>query len=310
MDINMDMETETVEYIAESRHGGQRLDVFLAEVSGCSRSRIRKLIEEGRTALNGSAAKPRQKVTAGDTVSLRMEAPKAADVRPENIPLDILYQDRAVAVVNKARGIAVHPGAGRGSGTVVNGLLHHLQDLSGIGGIERPGIVHRLDMDTSGLLLVAKNDAAHENLSRQFEARNIKKEYLAIVHGRVKTQKGQIIAPIGRHPQDRKKMAVAERGRYAHTLWELEALYEKYSLLRVEILTGRTHQIRVHLTSCGYPILGDRVYGNRSNPWNLQRQMLHARKIRFIHPETGDPMEFTAEIPEDMLRILAELKHT
>lgn len=298
---------EHFEYDIDPACAARRLDVFLTEVqSDISRSYIQKLIDSGRVAVNGSVAKSNYKVKTGDRVELTVPDPEPLDVRPEAIPLDIVYEDASLIVVNKPPGMVVHPAPGHSTGTLVNALLHHCRDLTGIGGVARPGIVHRLDKDTSGLVLVAKTAAALENLSAQFKERQVQKVYLALVKGRVEPASGWIDAPIGRHRVHRKKMALNEGGREAQTHYTVEKQFREYALVRVEPKTGRTHQIRVHLASIGYPILGDRLYGHlRGAPVpRLGRQALHAYRLEVTHPQSGERVQWEAPLPEDLARIL------
>ncbi|MCF8721318.1 RluA family pseudouridine synthase [Nitrospina gracilis] len=298
---------EHFEYDIDPACAAKRLDVFLTEVqSDISRSYIQKLIDSGRVVVNGSVSKSNYKVKTGDRVELTVPDPEPLDVRPEAIPLDIVYEDASLIVVNKPPGMVVHPAPGHSTGTLVNALLHHCRDLTGIGGVARPGIVHRLDKDTSGLVLVAKTAAALENLSAQFKERQVKKVYLALVKGRVEPASGWIDAPIGRHRVHRKKMALNEGGREAQTYYAVEKQFREYALVRVEPKTGRTHQIRVHLASIGCPILGDRLYGHlrgASVP-RLERQALHAYRLEVTHPESGERVQWEAPLPEDLTRVL------
>ncbi len=289
-------------------HTGMRLDLFVAAIAPeFSRSRAKTLIESAAILLNSLPVKPRHPVAPGDIITIAEPPASPSDVVAEDIPLAVLFEDHDLIVVNKPPGLIVHPGAGRDSGTLVNALLHHCAELSGIGGVERPGIVHRLDKDTSGCLVVAKNDQAHRHLSAQFAMRETTKRYLAIVHGLPKIPRGLIDAPIARHPVDRKKMAVVapERGRAAQTLYgvitPLAPPRQRFTLLECRLLTGRTHQIRVHLKHLGHPLAGDAVYGRSGD--GFPRQMLHAWRLGFTHPATGIPLEFTAELPEDFARL-------
>ena len=281
---------------------GQRLDVLLAEHSGLTRSRVAGLMEDGQCTVDGrverkAGARPR----AGQRVCLTIPAPRAAAPQPEDIPLGILYQDDDLAVVVKPCGMVVHPAAGNEDGTMVNALLHHLDSLGGIGGELRPGIVHRLDKDTSGLLLVAKNDEAQLALSRQLQDRLMEKHYRALVDGAVKDDAGRIEAAIARSKKDRKKMAVDEDGREAITEWTALARGRGVTLMDVHILTGRTHQIRVHMKHIGHPVCGDPIYGSPRGA-HVPRLMLHAYSLRFTHPRTGESLLFTAPLPEEFLR--------
>ncbi len=278
---------------------GVRLDVLLSG-DALSRSRAAALIEEGRVTVDGKVVlKPSFKAPEGAKVVAVLPEVRKTETMPEDIPLDILYEDEALAVINKPAGLVVHPAAGNETGTLVNALLFHLSSLSGIGGEERPGIVHRLDKDTSGLMLVAKDDQAHLSLSAQLEARTIEKHYHAVVLGHMKEASGRIEKPIGRDPKDRKKMAVVADGRYALTDWKvLEERGPSATLLDLHIHTGRTHQIRVHMASIGHPVLGDPLYGAKRAP-HTDRLMLHAYSIAFDHPRTGERMTFIQPAPFD-----------
>lgn len=282
----------------------QRLDKFLSENTEFSRSRIKKLIESGHITVNGKKAEPSYKLKKEDKVDIDVPESEKSELEAEEIPLDIIYEDKDILVLNKPRGLTVHPGAGNRSGTLVNALLHHYSGsrLPTIGGVERPGIVHRLDKDTSGVLLVAKNDKAHQSLSAQFKDRTIQKTYLAIVKGSPKKDEGTISEPIGRHPVNRKKMAVSQKGREAITHYKVLKRFKNYSLVELRPKTGRTHQLRVHMKHLGHPISGDPIYneGDDSN----HRLQLHAYKIRFLHPSTGKEMEFEAKLPDDMLNLI------
>lgn len=281
---------------------GRRLDVLLAECSGLTRSRIAALIEEGQVTADGQpVTKAGFKARAGQEIVLSVPAPKPAAPQAQDIPLTILYEDDDLAVVVKPFGMVVHPAAGNEDGTLVNALLYHLDSLGGIGGELRPGIVHRLDKDTSGLLLVAKNDASQLALSQQLAAREMEKHYRALVEGNLRDDTGRIEAAIARSKKDRKKMAVDEDGREAITEWTVLARGNGVTLLDVHILTGRTHQIRVHTRHIGHPICGDPIYGSPRGA-KVPRLMLHAYTLSFTHPTTGERMTFTAPLPEDFLR--------
>lgn len=313
-----------IELIVPSEFDGQRLDRFLASVvEGRSRSQLQQLIEDGcvqvrRGGASGASAspKPNLSVRAGDRVTVDLPAATApADVAPERLPLDVLYQDADLAVINKPAGMVVHPGAGHASGTLVNALLHHMRDLSGVGGELRAGIVHRLDRGTSGVMVIAKNDAAHHELSRQFHDREVEKEYVALVWGVVQAGR-RIDAAIGRDPVHRQKMSArARRAREAVTRITRARQLRGVTLCQVAIHTGRTHQIRVHLSAIGHPIVGDPLYGGvrRRIPGDLRalqrldRPFLHAERLAFAHPRDGRRMEFTAPLPEDLMNILEEL---
>ena len=281
---------------------GRRLDVQLSEASGLTRSRIATLMEEGRVTVDGQVvAKAGTKARPGQEICLVIPAPKPAVPQAQDIPLTILYEDEHLAVVVKPCGMVVHPAAGNEDGTLVNALLHHLDSLGGIGGELRPGIVHRLDKDTSGLLLVAKNDAAQLALSEQLSARTMEKHYRALVEGSLKEDAGRIEAAIARSKKDRKKMAVDEEGREAVTEWTVLSRGRGVTLLDVHILTGRTHQIRVHMRHIGHPVCGDPIYGSAKGA-KVPRLMLHAYSLTFTHPATGERLTFTADLPEEFLR--------
>ncbi len=283
--------------IREFTSDGERLDVLLSRGGEISRSRAAALIREGCVTVAGRAeTKPAARADAGARVILTMPDVKPARAEAQDLPLEILYQDAHLAVVVKPCGMVVHPAAGNGEGTLVNALLFHLDHLSGIGGEMRPGIVHRLDKDTSGLMLVAKDDATHAALSRQLSDRQMEKHYRAVVCGKMKENEGVIEKPIGRSRTDRKKMAVDENGRWAKTEWKTLREYPDRTLLDVHIITGRTHQIRVHMASVGHPVLGDAVYGYKRMP-AAPRLMLHAYSLSFTHPATGERLTFTAPCP-------------
>jgi 23S rRNA pseudouridine1911/1915/1917 synthase len=286
------------DFTASPADQGTRLDHFLAEkLAELSRSRVQSLVKDGHILLNNVATRSSAKLKNGDQISITIPAPVSTAIVAEEIPLAILFEDVELIVLNKPPGLVVHPAVGNESGTLVNALLHHCHDLSGIGGEQRPGIVHRLDKDTSGCLVVAKNDHAHQQLSQQFAGRTIEKIYLALVASVPRQKRGSIHAPIGRHPVNRQKMAVVERGRAAHTDYEvLQEFADGTALIACTLHTGRTHQIRVHLQHLGHPLLGDAVYGR---PRGYPRQMLHAWKLGFDHPRTGERLRFTAPIPPD-----------
>ena len=283
--------------IREYTGDGDRLDVVLSRDGEISRSRAAALIKDGCVSVNGrTEIKASYKTQTGETILLDLPEVKPAKAEAQDIPLEILYQDAHLAVVVKPCGMVVHPAAGNDDGTLVNALLYHLDSLSGIGGEMRPGIVHRLDKDTSGLMLVAKDDKTHAALSSQLAARQMEKHYRAIVYGKMKEPSGEIEKPIGRSKTDRKKMAVDEDGRWAKTEWKVLREYSDRTLLDVHIITGRTHQIRVHMASIGHPVLGDVLYGHKRMP-NAERLMLHAYSLEFTHPETGERMKFIAPCP-------------
>lgn len=312
-------QTRDLSFTVSPEQTGLRLDVFLAEADeSFSRSQIKHAIEEGDVLVNGTEPKVSQHLKAGDIVSLHIEPAIEAVAVPQNIPLNIVYEDASIIVINKPAGMVVHPAPGNPDNTLVNALLFHCTDLSGIGGVIRPGIIHRLDKETSGLIVAAKSDEAHRKLSAQFEHHDVHKNYIALVWGDVKGQSGEIVLPVGRHPGDRKKMSTrSKRGKNALTLWKIRERYGTATLLDIEIKTGRTHQIRVHLSERGYPVIGDAVYGNASKLQtvknsilkaeikSLTRQVLHAAKLSFIHPQSDDRVVFTAPLPQDMENLLA-----
>ena len=287
-----------MERMSRAAEADGRLDVLVAELAGCSRSQAAKWIGEGLCAVGGVVReKPGYMVRAGEELSVTVPPPVECAVEKEDIPLSILYEDEDVAVVDKPWGMVVHPAPGNETGTLVNALLYRMDGLSGIGGVKRPGVVHRLDKDTSGLLMIAKNDAAHLSLSEQLRERTMEKHYLAVVEGVMKEPGGTIEKPIARSKKDRKKMAVDPEGRYAMTEWTLLESLKNAALLDVHILTGRTHQIRVHMRSVGHPVAGDPIYGLK-NGVKVPRLMLHAYSLAFTHPRTGERLWFTVEPPE------------
>jgi len=289
---------------------GERLDQFLhRHVPTLSRSRLQELIEAGSVLLNDKPAKPSLKLKGGETVRYEIPAPRELAVAAEAIPLDVVYEDSDLIVINKPQGMVTHPAPGAWEGTLVNALLAHCQDLSGIGGVARPGIVHRLDKDTSGLLVVAKHDAAHQALSAQIAAKTAKRQYLAVVHGVLPTEGGSVEAPIARHPTERIKMAVVPGGRPALTHWRVLERFPDASLVEVTLATGRTHQIRVHMAHLGHPVVGDPVYGPKTRfPVKLEGQALHAFRLAFEHPTTGERMEFEVPPPERFQALLRYLR--
>jgi 23S rRNA pseudouridine1911/1915/1917 synthase len=290
---------KTLELTAD--RGGERLDTFIARrCRELSRSHARRLIDEGLVSVDGRQPKPSERVTAGESVTVTIPPPETMDLAPEAIPLTIIYQDGDIIVLDKPAGLTVHPAPGHPSGTLVNALLAACPDLRGIAGTLRPGIVHRLDKDTSGLMVVAKNDRAQQALQRQLKERDVHKTYLALVQGVPEPREGMIEAPIGRHPKNRKKMAVVAGGREATTRYRVrdEIGGRKYSLLEVEPVTGRTHQIRVHMAAIGHPVVGDSVYGRRSDV--ISRQALHAWRLAFAMPLGGRAVEFESPPPADM----------
>ncbi len=300
------METETILLIAETE--APRIDAYLAENTAFTRSKIQNLIKAGAVEKNGKACKANAEVKPGDAILMHVPQEKDDEMpRPENIPLDVVYEDEDLAVINKPKGLVVHPAPGNSTGTLVNALLYRFQTLSGSGGETRPGIVHRIDRLTSGLLVVAKNDAAHEALARQFALHTAHREYLCLVYGNLKEDEGTVDAPIGRHKTDRKRMAVTEDGRRAVTHWRVLQRFGTETLLDVRLETGRTHQIRVHLAYIKHPILGDEVYGSAAPKLGLNGQALHGYRLTFMHPRTGKQMTFTAPVPEDFRSALQKL---
>lgn len=289
---------------------GARLDVFLARMDETlSRSRVQRLIADGHVMVDGKTPKASQRLSEGATVAVEMPEPEATDILPEQIPLDILYEDEDVIVVNKARGMVVHPAAGVSRGTLVNALLAHCKDLSGINGALRPGIVHRLDKDTSGVMIAAKNDAAHRSLAEQIQQKTAKRVYWAILTGNIAEEEGVIHGAIGRNPKDRQKMAVVrENGKDATTKFRVLERFGAYTLVECRLMTGRTHQIRVHMAYIGYPVVGDPKYGAKKCPFSIEGQALHSKTLMFTHPRTGERMEFEAPLPEDMQMILDDLR--
>jgi len=287
---------------------GKRLDSFLAnQEEATTRSRLQALIESGHVTVNGSSAKPSYKVKSGDIVRISMPAASPVDIVPQDIPISFIYQDEHIAVVDKPQGLPVHPGPGHPDGTLVNAILAHCPDIAGVGGEIRPGIVHRLDKDTSGLIMIAKTHDAHQNLSAQISSRNVDKGYLALCKGLLTKDDGIIDAPIGRDPYNRKRMAVVEDGRYAKTMYTVIERFESSTFLSVKLETGRTHQIRVHMAHLNHPLVGDTVYGRSSNI--VFRHFLHAHYLAFRHPITGEPVEFQSDLPKDLSSALESLKN-
>ncbi|MBM3934139.1 MAG: RluA family pseudouridine synthase [SAR202 cluster bacterium] len=294
----------TYEAVAES--GGERLDRFLAgRFPDLSRSRIQTLIEDGHVTVDDRSTKASERPRAGQRIVVTVPDPGPSAIEPRDIPLNIVYEDRHIMVVDKPAGLTVHPAAGHYNDTLANAVLAHDPDIEGVGGEVRPGIVHRLDKDTSGLLVIAKTDEAHRRLTAQFMEREVTKVYLALVHGSLKQDEATIDAPIGRHPGDRKRMAVVSTGRHAATKIRVVARYRGHTLIEAQPVTGRTHQIRVHLASIGHPVAGDATYGKGHAV--LKRQFLHAHRLGFCHPETGEYMEFTSDLPPDLRWVLDDL---
>jgi 23S rRNA pseudouridine1911/1915/1917 synthase len=313
----------SLRFYISGNQAGERVDSFLAsQINDLTRSRVKELIKAGFVTVNDGSAKASYALKTGDRIGLVIPPPEESRLEPEKVDFSIVYEDQTLIVIDKPAGVVVHPAPGHSSGTLVHGLLEHCGDLSGIGGVLRPGIVHRLDKGTSGLMVVAKNDKAHEALAGQFKKGGVKKEYLALVHEAPRAPKGKIDLPIGRHPIHRKRMAVVRvAGKQALTLWEVKDRYRnKFALLQINLKTGRTHQIRVHLSHMGYPVVGDPVYGPKRVWWKknfpgvnkihevLVRQMLHAGRLAFVHPEKGELCKFETPIPEDMAGVMVALK--
>ena len=294
-----------------SNNDGERLDVFLAaNLPALTRSAAQRLLESGKVTLNSVPVRKNHRTSTGDVYTVVQDEPDVSEVQKQDIPLDIVFEDNDVIVVNKPRGMVVHPAPGHPDGTLVNALLHHCgESLSGIGGIVRPGIVHRIDKDTSGLVIAAKNDRAHLSLASQLSSRTLTREYQAIVCGSVKSGSGTIDAPIGRHPTDRKRQAVIKiNSRPAITHYEVQARYDGYTHVHCRLETGRTHQIRVHMAFIGYPVLGDIIYGRKKLEFGMSSQCLHAWKLRFLHPTTGEAVELYADLPDYFVEVLRKLE--
>ena len=303
---------ETIFLTATPEEKGRRLDQFLAEqLEELPRSAAQRLAEEEHVLLNGQPLKKNYKMTGCETLEVHLPDPEPIDAVPQNIPLDIAYEDEDLLVINKPKGMVVHPAPGNPDGTVVNAVLYHCgESLSGIGGAFRPGIVHRIDKDTSGLLIIAKNDRAHLYLSEQLKDHTLARTYEAVVIGGLKEDKGTVNAPIGRSPKDRKKMAIVPDGRHAVTHYEVLARYPGYTHIRCKLETGRTHQIRVHMASLGHPIVGDEVYGPSKSKFDLQGQCLHARELTFLHPADGQPRLIKSDLPDYFTDLLHKLGRT
>lgn len=298
------------QFTVAAEDGGMRIDKYLSMYcEELSRSYLQKLLKEQEVLVNEKAVKSNYKVSPGETVQLSLPEAVEPEIEAEEMDLDILYEDEDIILINKPKGMVVHPAAGHYSGTLVNGLMAHCRDsLSGINGVMRPGIVHRIDMDTTGVIIVCKNDMAHNSIAEQLKEHSITRKYYAVVHGVLKADEGTINAPIGRHPVDRKKMSINEKnGREAVTHYRVLERFKQFTYVECQLETGRTHQIRVHMASAGHPILGDQVYGPAKSPFRLNGQTLHAGILGIIHPKSGAYMEFTAPLPEyfeDLLRKL------
>ena len=301
---------EPIRLRASEESKNQRLDAFLASsLDGLTRSQATRLIESGEVAVNGRAVSKSYKLAGGEDIAVTLPEPEPVEAVPQDIPLDVVYEDADVIVVNKPSGMVVHPAPGHPDGTLVNALLYHCAGtLSGIGGALRPGIVHRIDRDTSGLIIAAKNDAAHQYLSAQLADHTLARTYECIVVGALREDRGTVNAPIARHPTDRKRMAVVAGGREAVTHWEVIARYPGYTHVRCRLETGRTHQIRVHMAYIGHPILGDTVYGAKKEVPGLTGQCLHAVGLRFLHPRTHEVVELSCPLPDEFTRMLQKIR--
>lgn len=309
--VQIEAEVETMEWTIEAPHVKQRIDKFVTQNIGddVSRTQVQLWIQNGDITVNSKSVKGNYKLALGDVVSLLTPEPEFVEIVAENIPLDVYYEDQDVIVVNKQRGMVVHPAPGHSSGTLVNALMYHCKDLSGINGELRPGIVHRIDKDTSGLIMAAKNDKAHASLAAQLKAHSVTRKYIALVHGNLSHDQGTVDAPIGRDPQDRKMYTVTERNsKHAVTHFQVMERFGDYTLLELKLETGRTHQIRVHMKFIGHPLVGDPMYG-RSKGIKMEGQALHAAVLGFIHPTTSEYMEFSAPLPQDMEDVLFSLRN-
>ncbi|MCY6354051.1 RluA family pseudouridine synthase [Clostridium sp. ZS2-4] len=300
---------ELKKFIIDENSVNCRLDVYLSqEFEDKSRSYIQKLVDEGNVTVNDKNKKSNYKLKINDKITMNLPELEELVIQPENIELDVLYEDIDLIVINKPQGMVVHPAPGNYTGTLVNALVYHCKDLSGINGVARPGIVHRIDKDTSGILVIAKNDNAHKKLAEQLKEHSMKREYVALVEGIIKEESGMIDKPLGRHPKERIKMAIVNDGKRAVTHYEVIERFEKNTLVKCALETGRTHQIRVHMSYIGHPLVGDPVYGYKKQKFNLNGQMLHAKKLGFIHPSTEKYMEFESEIPDYFIDVLKKLR--
>ena len=298
-----------IKIIAAAEDAGARIDKYISEQEDLSRSRVQALLAEGSILVNQNAVKANYKVKADDCITAVFNDEMEMEARPEKMELDVRYEDEDVIVINKPKNIVVHPAAGNQSGTLVNGLLYHCKDLSGINGTLRPGIVHRIDKDTSGLLVVAKTDAAHQALTEQMSVHSIHRVYHAVVYGNLKEDTGFVEAPIGRDPKDRKKMAVTQQNsKYAYTGWQVLERFGNFTYIACKLKTGRTHQIRVHMASIGHPLAGDAVYGPKNCIRSLNGQCLHAKELGFVHPATGEWMQFDSSLPDWFQDYLSRLR--
>ena len=297
------------EYKITKNEENIRIDKLISDLEkDISRTAIKRMIEEGTILVNGKEVKTSYKVSEEDNITINEEKPQEADLLPQDIPLDIIYEDEDILIINKEKGMVVHPGNGNPDGTLVNAVMAKCKgSLSGIGGKVRPGVVHRIDKDTSGLVIIAKNDKAHINISEQIKNREVKKVYVALVRGIISENEAVINMPIGRSIKDRKKMAVSRNGKEAITEFEVLKRYKDFTYIKLNIKTGRTHQIRVHMSEIGHPVVGDEVYSNGKNPFNVKGQMLHAKELEFVHPVTNKKVKFEAPLPEYFEEILEEL---
>ncbi len=297
-----------VTYTIEEQHAGERIDKAVSSLqTEWSRTQIGNWVSEGVLTVNGEVVKPKYKVRTGDVIEITVPEVEELEIVAEDLNLEIIYEDADVLVVNKPRGMVVHPAPGHATGTLVNGLMHHCTDLSGINGVMRPGIVHRIDKDTTGLLMVAKNDVAHESLVNQLVAKTVTRKYTALVHGHIAHDKGTIDAPIGRDTKDRQKQAVVDSGKHAVTHFQVIERFGDYTLVECRLETGRTHQIRVHMNYIGFPLAGDPKYGPRKTI-DFGGQVLHAGVLGFTHPVTGEYLEFSTPLPEDFQQLLTSLR--
>lgn len=298
------------EFAVTAEHAGQRLDTWLAlQDLELTRSQVQRLIREGQVEVAGRVAKSNHRLRTGEWVTIVVPKPRPLEILAEAIPLTIIYEDAHLAVINKPQGMVTHPAQGNYTGTLVNALLYQIGDLSGINGVLRPGIVHRLDKDTSGLLVIAKSDRAHRRLSEQLKARQVERRYLALLHGNLRQDEGTIVAPLARHPVLRKQMAVGAGGREAVTHYRVRERFGDYTFVELQLETGRTHQIRVHMAHVGHPVVGDNVYGPRRPAFGLEGQLLHAWRLAFLHPITQEISQFTADVPPKFQHILDKLRH-
>ncbi|TYT24278.1 RluA family pseudouridine synthase [Dictyoglomus thermophilum] len=300
------MEKEKYEILVED--GGERIDKYLSQKISLSRSQIQDLIDKGLIKVNEKEVKNSYKVKVGDKIEVIIPPPEETEIKPQDIPIEIVYEDDDIVIINKPKGMVVHPAHGHYNDTLVNALLYRIKDLSGIGGEIRPGIVHRLDKDTTGLLIIAKNDVSHQRLSEQLKNRTLKRTYWAICEGEIPWEEKRVEAPLGRHPIDRKRMAIVPYGKLAITNFKVLERFKGYTLISADLETGRTHQIRVHISNLGFPILGDEVYGRIDKRFGVRGQLLHAKKISFIHPTKNVPMEFEIDLPEEFKRVLSFLR--